>query len=589
MQSAGLVRDFHRGKHSLVLDKFYGKKWKEKKEDLVPVIGSLSFLGRMQEAEALFHQKKKSVSDLEKAACRFYLGVGFSRQSSYEKGKGFFLENLKEFKKHPDPHIQFYLYQGVGFFRYLQCRYFPASRWGMRALLASNQSRFTYGRCFASDLLGYTKVLSGQISEGLNYLETSRTLAKDLGTGSWQEAAEVAILCYEAQFGMKPKTILKELDGILNRLSEDLSYLRSSVLLEKARQLTLRGKLSESNETLNEAFRLVYASKHKRHGVLLSLRLAENKYLEKDFFGAFNLIRNLKSELDPEIDQQLTVGILGMEKKLCAKLHLPFDEKELEKLTLKSGTGLAKRLLKREKGVFRSSGEDRLGDWIENALDPKVHLDEIIESGYLGILFPRLPSYTTKNVVFEGFSQKWILILENGNLKAIKKNHASQIHQLLLILSKGEISKEKLVQSLWNYSYHPLRHDSLLYRSIGRLRDYLGMKTPTIEATATGYRFHPEISITFVNPVPKAIEPISSAPSPIYPVDSELNHRQAKLLQILEKKDFLSVAQVQKLFKTSLITASRDLSQLHRLGKLRRVGRARATHYCLANVSDRVK
>lgn len=573
--------DFYRGKHVLVLERFFEKGWKEKNEDLPAVIGSLSFLGKLQEAETLFSEKETKLSDEELVASRFYLGVGYSRQSAYAKGREYFVQNLKEFRKNKNPLIQFYVFQGIGFFRYLQCRYSSASRWAMRSLVASNRSRFTYGRYLASDLLGYNHVLSGKISEGLKNLEDSKNLAAKLGTGSWQEAAEVAILCYEAQFGMKPKTILKEIDALLKKLSQDLSYLRSSLLLEKARQLTLRGKLIESDEVLNQAFKIVYASKHKRHGVLLNLRLAENKFLRKDYYGAFNLIRNLKVELDAEVDQQLLISLLGMEKKLCAQLDLPFSERELNSLTLKSGTGIAKRIQRRNGGITSTSREDFIGDWVEEVKNSEnANVDEVIESGYLGILFPLVPRYETANTLVEGLSDSWYLKLEKGNLSVLKKTHSPQLTQLLQILSQGEISKASLVKQLWGYEYHPLRHDPILYRAIGRLREYLGEKNHWIQATEKGYSLSADFSVTFVNS--KQQTKVSKERIEQYLEQKEpLNHRQIKILQYLKKKDFVSIKEVQRLFHVSPITASRDLSQLYSLGKVARVGRARATHYCL--------
>ncbi len=587
MVQTDLQQEFYRGKHAVVLEKYFDKAWKEKTQDLPAVIGSLSFLGKLKEAEKLFLDKKSKLKSAELAAARFYLGVGFSRESSYKKGKDYFLLNLKDFRKDKNPLVQFYVAQGIGFYRYLQCRYLPASSWAMRSLVASNSSRFTYGRYLASDLLGYNHVLLGKISEGLKNLEESKTLAIKLGTGSWQQAAQVAITCYEAQFGMKPKTILKEIDALLRILSSDLSYLRSSLLLEKARQLTLRGRLTESDDVLNQAFKIVYASKHKRHGVLLNLRLAENKFLRKDYFGAFNLIRNLHAELDVAVDQQLQIALLGMEKKLCEKLDFPFSSQELDKLTLKSGTGIAKRIQNRTNGALLESHEDHIGDWVEKAASgDEAAVDEIIESGYFGILYALLPLANTPNALIDGLSKKWLLVLEKGNLTAIEKTHSAQLKQLIQLLASGEVSKATLVKNMWGYEYHPLRHDPLLYRAIGRLREYLGVNNHWVEATTHGYRLSPELSITFVNG--NGPLKVKSKPQEVesFSLSDTLNYRQIKILQSLKKRDFISMKDVQKLFKVSPITASRDLSQLHACEKILKVGKGRATQYCLPGGKD---
>ena len=41
-------------------------------------------------------------------------------------------------------------------------------------------------------------------------------------------------------------------------------------------------------------------------------------------------------------------------------------------------------------------------------------------------------------------------------------------HQLRLLqsLAEGSGQKEKLVQKVWGYTYHPLRHDPMLYSTL---------------------------------------------------------------------------------------------------------------------------
>ncbi len=581
MQAAALTTVFHQGKHQEVVNELLGNTTHDA-ETLPLLIGSLCFLGRPEEAESFFAKRadRKTL-----AACRFYLGVGFYRVSAYEKGKRYFHSNLKEFKNSTNPLTQFYVAQGMGFSRYLECHYGIASRWAFKALLSSNEAHFLYGRYLASDLLGYTKTLSGKISEGLKFLKESRVLAEKLGSGAWLDAATAAILCYEAQFGLKPKTILKELDRCYSKLNEDLTYLKSGVLLEKARQLTLRGRIEDSNEVLNNAFRLIYSSKHKRQGVLLNLRLSENRFLRGEHYEALNLIRSTHGELDPKVDQQLFLSTKGMEKKLCNALSLPFFCKEYDSLTLLRGNSVAQRIFNRENGKFsRGPSEDKIAELLDQVARSKgASIDEIIQSDYLGFLFPLLPKSNAKIRIFPDLSRNFILVLENGNLKLIKKNHSLQINQLLKVLSKGSASKAVMVKQLWGYDYHPLRHDPLLYRLIGRTKKHLEIESTWLETTPRGYQLSQDISILFVNAesTPSLPEPneIDWVPEPL----TELNHRQLKILQILKKKDFLDVQEIQKSFKVSPITASRDLSDLFKKGKLFRCGKARATKYGLPN------
>lgn len=64
-------------------------------------------------------------------------------------------------------------------------------------------------------------------------------------------------------------------------------------------------------------------------------------------------------------------------------------------------------------------------------------------------------------------------------------------------------------------------------------------------------------------------------------VTSQLNVRQLILLKSLREIDFTIVKQYSKRFKVSTMTACRDLSHLQQQGQVLRLGKGRATVYCL--------
>jgi DeoR/GlpR family transcriptional regulator of sugar metabolism len=59
----------------------------------------------------------------------------------------------------------------------------------------------------------------------------------------------------------------------------------------------------------------------------------------------------------------------------------------------------------------------------------------------------------------------------------------------------------------------------------------------------------------------------------------KLNHRQLAILRKFRNKEFFDVQACKTLFKVSQITATRDLSGLHKLALIQRVGKGRATRY----------
>ncbi len=566
---------FYRGAHQSITDQLLNQKNIPPKT-LPFLIGSLSFLGRLEEAERYYRQSETKISQRDQAACLFFLGVGFSRHSFYEKGRTFFAYNLIKFRHSKSPLIRFYLFQGLGFYRYFQCRYQKAAQTAETALFSATKAQFLYGRYLASDLFGYALVQNGEISRGIENLKNSEKLAKQLGTGSWAMAARVSIVCYESYFGLKPHTILKELQSLYRQIPKDNTFSRSSVLLEEARQWTLRGNLHQSNQILNEACRLIYASRHKRHGVILNLRNAENRYQAAQYYDALNLIRSSFSGLHPQHDRQLMVSLLGMEKKLCQALNIPFDSKNLHALTQQYGTHVARRIANRVQGNEPSPGEDPLGDLLDTS---SKNQEKILQSGYLSLLRRELPSSPTSQVLYIGYFIHRLILFDEGNIEILEIGNTTQIPKLLAFLSKGECSKEELVQKLWGYPYHPLQHDSLIYRLIGRLRRLLGKRSFWIEATPKGYQLNHSVSLIFKAELSHPNRSSSPIESP-----QDWNHRQLQILKKLEKQPFIGVTEVKKIFKISSMTAFRDLAQLTKAELIHKTGKARATRYCLVEI-----
>ena len=80
-----------------------------KESEVASLVGALSFLGRMDEAEALYGRLEKA-SPLSRAAGRFFLGMGWTRLSEYERARSLFARNDVESGR--GPLERFYVHQG---------------------------------------------------------------------------------------------------------------------------------------------------------------------------------------------------------------------------------------------------------------------------------------------------------------------------------------------------------------------------------------------------------------------------------------------------------------------------------------------
>ncbi len=94
-----LHKELLAGRYRAVADELLdGKRPKSLPEGYAAsLIGALCFLGRMDEAEALFERlEKRKASSPALTVARFFLGIGWTRISEYSRARKVFAENEKE-------------------------------------------------------------------------------------------------------------------------------------------------------------------------------------------------------------------------------------------------------------------------------------------------------------------------------------------------------------------------------------------------------------------------------------------------------------------------------------------------------------
>jgi predicted HTH transcriptional regulator len=62
-------------------------------------------------------------------------------------------------------------------------------------------------------------------------------------------------------------------------------------------------------------------------------------------------------------------------------------------------------------------------------------------------------------------------------------------------------------------------------------------------------------------------------------LQSNLNHRQMAILSTLDQQKYINAAQCAGLYDVSKVTATRDLTELWKIGLIGRIGKGRATRY----------
>jgi DNA-binding winged helix-turn-helix (wHTH) protein len=284
------------------------------------------------------------------------------------------------------------------------------------------------------------------------------------------------------------------------------------------------------------------------------------------------------------VDVILELRLTGFERRLVKELSIAVCEKGLEtriqNLTKRVGESVAKRILGRDQNISLSAanrGEDPMGDlWDEVKRRPHEALDEVLKKGYFGLLPELLPLKRGKRILYLDLEPDSLTVFDKGGVEHYPQSISKSLKLVLLELNKGSRTKEELIESVWKYEYHPVRHDSLIYSAIAKLRKVLGKRSHWIEASEIGYQWRTDVEVKTAAPIARREREIEVTE---FQEGMEINLRQQQILKYLTKNVSIDVATCLDLFDTSEITSSRDLSELYKRKMIHRIGKGRATRY----------
>ena len=584
------------------------------------LIGALVFPGRLNEALVRWQQLRDECGEEEVIACRFFLGVGYGRISGYDQARGYFVDNLRRLHRGaPLSHLAaFYVYQGAAFYYLIRCRYRNAHAMAQRAFAMAVRANDIFGKVLAWDLQGHALLETGELARGLSLLEEAAEIAGELGNGGIVKALRVTLVQNRARAGMNPADDLARIDGVLDgELPED-NYSAAVLLLEKARQLTLRGQVTASGRILEEAVAVIIASGHQRHQVRLALGRAWNALLQGRGREGLRAIREAARLIDPEVDRGLEIRMLDLQYRLREAEGQADEEtrQRIIRLTRLSGSGKSGRILSRrgyEVGPLSRRGEDPLGDLLDDSSGGRLQGGDrfapVVESGYLILFHQILAIPPGERCLYFDLLPGSLIIFDRGDVRLLPRGMTRTIRAVFRALSQGSRTREDLIREIWGYEYHPLRHDQTVFSTISRMRSLLAECSAWLVAGEQGYymdkgirmRFHSHVQgeagqeeqpgRPAVRPVEDVVEVVRPAGDVQAPAGENLletrfrhdiNHRQLSILTWLEDHAHINVNHCVEMFETSRITATRDLSALVKLGLLHRLGKGRATTYARA-------
>ncbi|GAB4016421.1 MAG: hypothetical protein Fur0010_16210 [Bdellovibrio sp.] len=571
-EKPSIYRQFlYRGDYQSIL------KSRDALSDLTATIGALSFSGRPDEALMLFQKNNEKLPLDEIIENHFYLALGMIRNSRYREGRDILKSNILLSRRTKSPKDLFFIYQGLAFYRYFSGRWSSGLDSANKASLYALEAQFDFGLMLAEDVKGHLLVQLENVDRGLFFLYEAKKWAALIGNNSVILAVEISILTYEAQFALGQGDIINRLKGVLNQSDINDTYSRSTLMLEIARQLTLRGQLDQVADYLNKASVSIYLYKNRRQEAVLNLRWSEYNFRKGEFYQALSYVQSAERCLHPEVDFALILATLGMQLKIAIELKLKGKVEELKnKLKIQGqhySGNIHRRMLHRIDPQFFPENPDSRGDRLAQLID-RNDIKEIIDSGYYSLLCSKLSRTPKDQVINLDLIKGKHFTYSSGQIYEVKKL-TPLLKKLLETLCQNKVSKEDIVQTVWGQKYDPLRHDSLLYSNILKLRRSLSPHPDWIETIENGYCLANQVEV-------KGHLNVQSRKKREYQSDQiELNFRQLEFLNSLKTRIFINVQEYQKIFHISQITACRDLAIMCQKGYLLKIGKARATRYTL--------
>lgn len=566
--------------------------------DVAHVVGALAFVGRLEEARALFasqlRRKVLAPHDSDAIAARFFLGVAYCRAGRTDDAEREFRANLVAECRHGSPIARFYGVQGLACYRFFTGRLREAASHALSALEYAFSAGFAYGRLLATDLRGHSLVQLGQVQAGLSLLSTARTLAESLDLPGNVAVLDCARAIYRARFGVVPVDVaIGELEDLLERSPDD-SYSQRSMQIELAIQRCIAG---EGNAAWAQLEQLTVGAipdgGDARTRLRLLLACAHVTGLRYGLSAAEPYLAEARQIPGAEADVALTIDRLGLE------LLVTTDEAAADRIVAEL------RALERSSRVTRSwlhatsasstvLEEDRLGalQFACRYGTPET-ARHLLETKRLGLIPLALRLVPSRRLLLFGRT----LVLEDHGNVAVAGDPSDGTLRFLRALGTGPGSKTKevLLAQVWGIAnYRPDAHDPVVHTAVSRARALLGVRGHWIEAGDGGYRLaagielldvgaqepsaapmHLDASVTPAPTVARSTlfpEPIP-APPPAPPADP--------VTTLLSREGALSSRDVARHLGVSEMTALRRLRTLCDKGLARREGLGKNTRYHL--------
>ncbi len=593
---AAIVRDFVDGGTS---NPFESSSTALQRTDVAHVVGALAFVGRLEEARALFASQLRlrtlAAHDTESIAARFFLGVAYCRAGRSGDAEREFRANLVAECRHGSPIARFYGVQGLACLRFFTGRLREAASHALSALELAFSAGFAYGRLLATDLRGHALVQLGQVQAGLSLLETARTLAESLDLPGNVAVLDCTRAIYRARFGVVAVDVaIAELVDLLGRSPDD-SYSRRSMQIELAIQRCIAGEGNAAWALLEQlTVGAIPDGGDARTRLRLLLACAHVTGLRYGLSAAAPYLAEARQIPGTETDVALTIDRLCLELLVttdsAAAACIVTELRELERASRVTRSWLHTDALTNA----RALEEDRLGALLfacrNGTAETARHL---LQTKRLGLIPLALRLTPGRRVLLFG---RRLVLEDHGDVSVAGEPSDGTLRFLRALGTRDAKTKEALLAQVWGIAhYRPDAHDPVVHTAVSRARALLGVRGHWIEAEGGGYRFATGVELIEVGsgerdcaPAFEVSPPESAAaiarstlfPEPIGVPTTAVD----PVMALLARQGPLSTREVAKHLGVSEMTALRRLRAVCDKQLARREGLGKNTRYHAASM-----
>lgn len=590
------ARDFFAGRYALVASETFDATSAIPEEDVAFAIGSLTFLGRVGDAQSCFDAWRERGGDDARtlAAARFFLGVAYARAGDFDRSRSRLVDGARARLRASDAWGRAFVFQGLAVHRYFTGRYRAAARHALRALRAGHVAGLAYAQMLSTDLRGHALVQLGQLHAGTALLQQAKSYAERVGFELNAHAIACSIAIYNAKFKLSAG-VLSELEALLHERSHD-SYSERMLRTELAIHYALRGRSTDAARELEradaDALR-VDARRAKVASLLARLHLTRFRAGARACADILDDVAAMTERGDVAFRAEL----LAMQSQIARSLG--DDER-----TARAIDGLRQFVGRAEHHVAASAlrlvaggHRDPAGFFAEDEISPVIALaaahdprevSRLLALGVLGPIPEMLGLVPGRRVLFLA-RENSVLVEDHGDLWA-RPSPPRWLAPLLRTLAGGGASKEAIVGELWGIRrYHPDRHDSLVRTTIHRLRAFLEPRGEWVVVTANGYSIDADVHFVGRPPLNERLEEPHYLEAPFADEITEPTSAVATRAPVtVDDRVAARVAagvvtgpEIARALGISESTALRALRRLVKGKRLLRRGAARATRYAI--------